>query len=390
MSFIKAQKEARENLILQVQDVVSSALTENRGLTSEEQVKIERLEADIEARDSAISVAERTEARTAEAARAAEGVEVRTAPSSSDADIFRAMIAGEKRSHDFEKRATTPLVGSDSTVPKSFYDQVFEIARLVGPMLDTSEVFNTTSGESLTIPTLTAYSTATIKAAGSAIAESNPTFSNITLGAVKYGFLVPVANELIVDAGFDISGLIARQAGNAIGFAVNNALTLGTGTVEPRGIVTASASAVAGGTGTNYAPTYAQLVDLVYAADGAARLLPTYGLMTSKSGLAAIRKMTDSTGAFIWASRIADGQPDTVLGYRIYENPAMEWGASKKSIIAGDLASYKVRVAGGLQVATSSDFDFGSDVTTFRVTMRVDGNLTHAAHVQHFVSGTAV
>jgi HK97 family phage major capsid protein len=41
-------------------------------------------------------------------------------------------------------------------------------------------------------------------------------------------------------------------------------------------------------------------------------------------------------------------------------------------------------MAGGIQVAQSSDYAFNQDVTTFRVTMRVDGNLTHAGHIKYF------
>jgi HK97 family phage major capsid protein len=129
---------------------------------------------------------------------------------------------------------------------------------------------------------LTAYSTATIKSAGSAIADSEPTFSNILLSSYKYSFLVPIANELLQDQGFNISELIAEQAGNAIGFGINTGLTVGTGTVEPTGIFTTGASAVTGGTGVGGAPTYENLVDLLYALDGQARLLPGVGWLMAQ------------------------------------------------------------------------------------------------------------
>jgi HK97 family phage major capsid protein len=53
------------------------------------------------------------------------------------------------------------------------------------------------------------------------------------------------------------------------------------------------------------------------------------------------------------------------------------------------MPSYKVRTAGGIQIAQSGDFAFDKDVTTFRVTMRVDGNLTHASHVVKYKGGVA-
>ena len=380
MSFIKAQQEVRANLTEQIRDVIEAAEAEGRGLLAPEKEKIDRIEADIRSADEAIAVAQRNEERAKATAEASANYAPAPEQTASEADLLRAIAMGEMRSHTFEKRA---LVNSDNTVPKSFYDEVFSVARLVGPMLDVGQTISTSSGENLTIPTLTAYSTATIKGAGSAIAESEPTFSSITLGAYKYSFLVQVANELIADAGFDITGLIAQESGNSIGFAVNAGLTLGTGTVEPTGIVTAAGSALVGGTGVGGAFTADNLIDLAYSLDGAARRLPGVGFMANGQSIGAMRKLKDTAGNYLYA--VGVGQPDTFAGFSVIENPAMAAIATgAKSIIFGHMPSYKVRMAGGLQVAQSADYAFNADVTTFRVTMRVDGNLTHAGHVKFF------
>jgi HK97 family phage major capsid protein len=380
--------DARNNLIEQARDVVESAEAEKRGLSAEDQQKIEKIEVEIDQRDAAIDTARKLADREARAFEAAKGSVVPTSEVRGDADILRQIANGELRSHTFGNEKRT-LVPSDNIVPKSFFDEVFLQARLAGPMLNVAQVINTASGENLTIPTLTAYSTATIKGAGVAIADSEPTFSSITLGAFKYSFLVPVANELLTDSGFDISALIAEQAGNAIGFGINTGLTVGTGTVEPTGIFTTGASAVTGGTGVGGAPTYENLVDLIYALDGQARLLPGVGFLMSKSGLAAVRKVKDGDNRFIWTNgTLVNGQPDTILGYPIYENPAAAAVATTAfSIGFGHLPSYKARLAGGIQVAQSGDYAFDKDVTTFRVTARVDGNLSHAAHFVKFKGG---
>jgi HK97 family phage major capsid protein len=388
--FLKSQVEARNNLIEQARAVIESAEADKRGLTVDDQQTIERIETEISQRDAAIETAKKMEDREARAVDAARESAVPTSAVRNDSDILRAIANGEVRSHTFGTESRT-LVPTDNTVPKSFFDEVFSIARLAGPMLNVAQVINTASGENLTIPTLTAYSTATIKSAGSAIADSEPTFSSLTLGAYKYSFLVPVANELLTDAGFDISALIAEQAGNAIGFGINTGLTVGTGTVEPTGIFTTGASAITGGTGVGGAPTYENLVDLLYALDGQARLLPGVGWLMAKSAIAAIRKVKDGDGRFIWsAGSIAAGQPDELLGYPVFENPAAPaLGTAAFSIGVGHLPSYKARLAGGVQVAQSADYAFNEDVTTFRVTARVDGNLTHASHFVKFKGGAS-
>ena len=377
--FIKAQQELRANLTEQIREVIESAESAKRGLDAAELEKIDRIEADIRRADEAIAVAQRNEERKVEASVAAKGFAMPAQEERSDAAILRE-IAQTRGSHTFENRT---MVGSDNTVPKSFLSRVYDVARLVGPMLDVGERFNTASGEDITIPTLTAYSTATIKGAGSAIAESEPTYSSITLGAYKYGLLIPIANELIADAGFDISAHLAEQAGNGLGYAVNAALTTGSGTNEPNGVATAAGSGVTGGTGVTGGFTADNLIDLQYTLDGAARRLPGVAYMAAGATIGKMRTLKDNAGNYLYTVNV--GQPDTFAGYNVIENPALAAiGTAAKSVLFGHMPSYKVRVAGGLQVATSTDYAFNTDVTTFRVMMRVDGDLTHAGHIKYF------
>jgi len=384
MSFIKSQEEKRANLVMQIRDVIDSAEAESRGLDSADLEKINRIEADITAVDDSINVAQRSEERSAQAAEVASNF-VPSAESRSENDIFRS-LAETRGSHDFEARAT--LVPSANTVPKGFYDQVFDVARLVGPMLDVGQRFNTSSGEDITYPTLTAYSTATLKGAGAALAESEPTYASITLGAYKYGLLIPVANELITDAGFDITSHLAQQAGNGLGYAVNAALTTGDGSAKPNGIVTAAGSGITGGNGVVGVPTADNLIDLQYTLDGAARRLPGVGYMAAGTTIGAMRKLKDTAGNYLYGVNV--GQPDTFAGHSIVENPAMAaTGLGTLSVLFGHLPSYLVRTVGGIQVATSTDYAFNEDVTTFRVMMRVDGDLTHAGHVKYFKGGAS-
>ena len=384
--FIKAQHELRANLTMQIREVIDLAETESRGLDSEELSKIDRIEADIRKADESIAVATRAEDRKVEASVAAKGFIPSVSEERSAGDIFRALARGEAREHEFAKRAA--LVSSTNTVPKSFYDEVFDVARLAGPMLETSEIIQTTSGEQLTIPTMTAYSTAALTAEGSAISASEPTYASITLNAYKYGFLAQASNELVTDAGFDLGSHLARQAGNAIGFAVNSQLTTGTGTVQPLGIATGAGTGVTGGTGVSGAFTADNLIDLAYSVNGAVRRLPTAAFMANGQSIGAMRKLKDTAGNYLY--QVGIGYPDTFAGFRVVENPhvaAIATGA--KSVLFGDLESYKVRLAGGLQVASSQDYAFNTDLTTWRFLIRLDGNLTHQAHITSFKGGAS-
>jgi HK97 family phage major capsid protein len=371
--FIKSQMDARNNLIAQAREVLDFAEAEKRGLSAEENTKIARIEADIDQADTAIETARKIADREARASEAAASFSPSVSvPQNTDADILRSIALGEIRGYEFGREART-LVPSSNTVGQSFFDQVFEIAQLVGPMLTVSEVFNTTSGENLVIPTVTATSTSGSVAAGSAISESNPTFSSITLGAEKYGALVSVANELVTDAGFNITSYIAQQLGTSLGLKVNDVLTTK---------LSSAAGSVVRGTATNFAAEYEDLITLVYGIADGARVLPGLGFQMSKTGIAAARKLKDGSGAYIWTDSAVPGQPATLLGYPVFENPNVAAvGTAAKSVLFGHLPSFKVRVAGGMRVDQSTDYAFNTDTVTYRGLMRVDGGLTHASHI---------
>lgn len=382
--FIKSQQEVRANLTEQIRDVIESAEKDGRGLDSAELEKIDRIEGDIRRADEAIAVARRNEERKVEASLAAKGfvpaTEVRD-----DSAILRAIAGGEIREHSFEKRA---LIPTDNTVPKSFYDEVFAVARLVGPMLDVGQRIETTTGEALTVPTLTAYSTATLATATATISPSDPIFSSITLNAYKYATLIQAANELVTDAGFNLAGFLAEQAGNALGFAVNAALTTGDGSDKPNGIVNAAGSGITGATSATGVFTADNLINLQYTLDGAARRLPGVAYMANTSTLGRMRTLRDGDDSYLYSVNV--GAPDTFAGFPVIENPAMaSVGTGNKSVLFGHLPSYKVRIAGGVNIASSTDYAFNQDLTTWRVLLRVDGDLTHAGHVKYFIGGAS-
>jgi len=387
--FITSQQELRNNLITQVREVLDFADSEGRGLDAEELSKINSIEADIAKADSGIAVAQRSAERSVEASVAAKGFIPAVAEERSSGDIFRAMARGEQRSHSFERRNV--LVPSANTVPKSFYDQVFSVARAVGPMLEVPGIIQTTSGEDLTIPTLSAYSAMTLKGAGAALDDVEPTYSSITLQSFKIGGIIQAASELVTDAGFDLGSHLAEQAGNGMGYAVNDLLTVGDGSSKPNGIVTASGAGVTGATGVAGAFTADNLIDLIYSVDAATRRKPSMALMMNTSSIGAARKLKDTAGNYLYnIAQVGPAGQDTFAGFNVVENPHMADSAlDAKSVIAGSLDSYKVRLAGGLDVASSTDFAFQNDLVTWRFTMRLDGDLTSNTEIKHFVGGAS-
>jgi HK97 family phage major capsid protein len=368
--FIKTQEEVRANLTMQIREVLDAAEQDKRGISQAELEKIDRIEADITRADEALEVARRNEERSAEAAAASRGF-APVAESRSDVEIFRAMARGEIRDHYFgtEQRAT--LIPSANTVPVSFLDRVYNLARLVGPYLETSEVFTRTSGEDLRIPVMTAYPTASESAAGSAISESEGTYSSLLISLAKQGFISKISNELLTDVGFPLEANLAEQAGNAIGTRVN-------------AVVHAAVTAVAGvgGTaGTATAITADELIDLQFSADGLVRQLPGAAYMVNNSTLGAIRKLKNGDGTYILD--VVTGGPSTILGIPVIVNPAVQSIASgNKPVFFGHWPSVKI-VQTGLAVAVSDQAYFANDITGFRYTYRLGAAVANgSSHIK--------
>ena len=395
--FIEQQMAQRATAWEAAKKILDVAAAEKRDLSAEETQSYERITKELEDRQATIEKLRADEARELrlDAATREFADQVRPVADAprgvrSDAEVIRSMAKGEVRSHSFEKRDVVKT-STGSPVPTSFYDQVIMLARHVGPMLQTSTVLNTASGENLQIPSLAQYSTAALIGEGTAIDESDPIFNSfITLGAYKYSFLVQLSTELIEDSGVDILSFLAEQVGNELGFRVNAALTTGSGTNQPKGIVTASAAGGTGSTGVTGAFTADNLISLVYSVDTAGRRLAGSGFQMNSGSIAKMRSLKDTAGNYVFSPALNADAQDLLLGYPVFENPAMAaTGTANKSVIFGHLPSYYVRQVGGIRLDRSDDFAFNTGLVTFRATMRVDGNLPQTSHVKHFVGGAS-
>lgn len=390
--FLKAQVEERQKLWHEAKAVLETAETESRSLTGEEEQKYQALSTELDRRASFIEEARKVAEREERAAALASDFVIPSASASTDAEQIRAMARGEKRSFDFsnEQRALAPAT-TGAPVPTSFYNQVIGVAKFVGPMLTTSTMLRTASGEPLQIPSQATYSAGTQTAAGSALSESDPTFNAFkTLQAWKFGGLITVARELLEDTGVDLLGFLADQIGVGLGSSINAALTTGTGTTTPQGIATVAAAGVTGGTGVTGAFTADNLIDLVYSLNTAARRRPGAGFQMNSASIAAVRKLKDNYGRYIFDPALSADKNDLLLGYPIFENPDLASPAtSATSVLFGDLASYYVREVGGIRLDRSDDYAFANDQVTFRYTWRGDGNLIQTSHVKKFVGAAS-
>lgn len=400
MSYLQRLVDAQNADLHAARSYIERAEAEKRELSVEERTAWDALNKQIDERADHIAEVQRDEQRdrsvAASIANAPEAAaEVRTVDSLSDADILRKMAMGEMRSYTFERRNlnTDTSTKGPELVPQTFYDVIQENLLYVGPMMDSGlfTVLNTAGGEDIKVPVEATRPVGTATAEGATFGISDPTFSNVTLRSHKYGTLVVVSRELLEDSGIDLVGFLGRQLGVSIGTAVNSALTLGTGTVQPQGIVPASSLGKTGGTASVVGSfTADDLIDLAHSIDTAYANRPQVAWLMSRATMGAIRKLKDGDGSYLYQPAATVGSANTLLGYRIVENPYVPAiGSAAKSVLFGDMSSFHVRMVGGIEVARSDEAYFTSDQVAFRARIRVDGALGQSAAVKHFIGGTA-
>jgi len=385
----KALLDKRNKANADARAIVDAALAEGRAWTAEEEAQVRAFDAEYEATHAALEDLRARDARDEEVrAVLAQHPESRTDDKAAvvrdvESDV-RALARGEIRSLDIEQRAVS-TGSTGSPVPTSFYDQIMELARYTGPMLEVGFVLSTSGGEPIQIPRTNAYSTGSVTAEGSGFGSSDPTFQAfLTLGAFKESTFFQVSTEILEDNGVDLLGYIATNVGQAIGYVANQHLTLGTGTTQPTGIMSSAGSGVTSGTTASFG--YDDVVNLVYSTDAAVRRMPGFGIMGATSAISQMRKVKDGAGAYVWQPALVAAEPDRVLGYSITENPHMAAVATgNKPLVAGDLKSYIIRQVGGIRLDRSDDFAFGSGLVTFRATLRVDGGLPQSSHVKYML-----
>jgi HK97 family phage major capsid protein len=385
--FIAKQVDAKAKAWHEAKELIDSVEARGGVWSGEDEAKYASLTADINKRNELIELEQR-EAKVAEAMQSATVDFAGASALNADAEILRKMVAGEIRGHEF--RAITGS-STGAPVPTSFYNEIVKVARLVNPLLEYATVINTTGGENLQIPSQATFSTATIVGQGVSIGTSEPTFNAFTtLGAYKFSALAQLSRELILDSGVDIIGFLAEQFGNALGFKIADEIVNGTGTVEPTGFLPVAGTGVTGSTGVAGAFSADNVIDLIYSLDGSLRNRPTFAMLANSTSIAALRKLKDTAGNYVFQVGDSKDRRDLVLGVPVIETPAMpNPGTAVNSLAVGDLKSIYIRNAGGLQVDRSDDFAFGNDLATWRATWRLDSALVQTANIKKFKGGAS-
>lgn len=289
-------------------------------------------------------------------------------------------------------------VGSEGgfTVQQEVASELIKATKAFGGLFDVASSFNTSTGASMSWPSLDdTGNEGEIVAENTAATDLDPVFGNVSMATYKFSSkVVAVPLELLQDSQVDVESVVNELLGERLARVRHRKYTVGTGTAEPRGIVVASGVGKVGATGSTTTVSYDDLVALEHSVDPSYRSGRGAGFMMHDDAIAMIRKIKDTQGRPIFVPGYEQGNPggapDRLLNRPITPNQHMAApAANAKSILFGLLSNYRIRnvMAATLFRFTDSAYTKKGQVG-FLAWQRAGGNLLDISgstvkHYQH-------
>lgn len=300
--------------------------------------------------------------------------------------------AGHAEVKDGEKRMQTvgTVTAGGYTVPTELSNQIIKSMKMWGPMYDDDicTTISTSTGHPIKVPTVDDTATTAGKhTEGAALGDTGAkdvAFGQKSLDSYGYDTeFVKFSLELARDSIFNMESLLGSLLGERLGRIANSELTNADGTGDPNGIVTASALGKTAAAAA--AITYDEIIDLVHSVDPAYRQSPKVRFMFNDLTLAAIRKLKDGEGRYIWTmGNVQQGVPNVLLGYNYSINQAMaNIATGNKTMLFGDFGKYFVRKVGSPLIGVLRE-RFWPDLGIAGL-IYFDGELGDTAAVKHLI-----
>lgn len=210
-------------------------------------------------------------------------------------------------------------------------------------------------------------------AEGAALSFGDATFDQKILDAHKLHVAIKVTEELLYDNAFNLEGYIIDQFGKALANAEEDAFLNGNGTGKPTGIFDATKG------GQRVDPLQSamkadDIISFVYSLRRPYRKNARF-IMNDKT-LAAVRKLKDGTGVYLWQPSYTMGEPDRLCGYEVLTSAyAPEMEAGNAFMAFGDFSYYNIGDRGTRSIQILRELFAGNGMIGYVMKERVDGLL---------------
>lgn len=263
-----------------------------------------------------------------------------------------------------EARVQTGTTGATGgfTVPETLANFIEIAAAAHGPMWDANvaTVMTTDSGATIPIPGVddTASETDAHTEGNEAADDNSGDITIVKTDLAAYTRATPWikwAFELAQDSNFSWESLLGDLIGERVGRTANRLLTVGAGTTEPLGFLTAAGVGFTALSQT--VVTFDNLLELEHSVDPAYRANPKVRYQMHDQSVKAFRMIKDGNGRYVWNDGdVTKGVPATLNGKPVSFNQAMPQIAANATPVAfGDFSKYFVRKVGGVRLGVANE-----------------------------------
>lgn len=326
-----------------------------------------------------------------------------------DASLYAKWLKGGDSALNADDWATirntmSTTTGSEGgfTVQSDVAAALIDALKDFGGMRSVATILRTEKGNPLSFPTSDGTSEV-----GEWIAENvtataaDPVFGTRSLPVFKASSkIAAVPFELLQDSQIDIEAFVNARLATRLGRITNTGYTVGTGTGQPTGLITAAATGVTAANGTSQvtAIIYDSIINLIHSVDPAYRALGNCKFMMNDASIKVIRQIKDTAGRPIFVPGFdgvhggeALSAPDRICGYPVVVNQDVAvMAASAKSIAFGDMSYYYIRDAMDISMFRFTDSAYAKlGQVAFLAWMRSGGNLLDLAAVKLFVNAAS-
>jgi HK97 family phage major capsid protein len=358
MDTIKNLAEKRAMLLTDASVIVASHAEKGEALSAEAQSRFDALTAEAVVVASAIQAEQAAEAARAAADVARSEKAVAFAPATESkrdlsAELRRiAREGGEVELRDITKATFTQQVEQGDR----FWITAGQVNVFVDPAV--TEVLQVARGNVIALPRTTALGTAAAVNEGANIGESDGTNSSLSLTPVKYATLLQVGVETVQDQMFDVASWATEKLAAELAVA--------HGAVAAPAV---TAAATVGIQGAAVAPTYANLLALIYSVKQQYRRAAKRGFLMNDTTLGAIMGLVDGASRPIFVPG-DQNRPDTILGFPVYSAPLADNGDEALSVLFGNLGAVYTAIAGAPAIEADRSYAFNAGLITYRGILR--------------------
>jgi len=225
--------------------------------------------------------------------------------------------------------------------------------------------------DSLELPTLASDVRTSSGSENTAIQTTTARFGTLTFTPYRLNTMMYTSRELVADSAISIVPLITRLFTQAIGRAEDTAIINGSGTGQPKGIITDIAN-ISGIDNANVDANLAGNLKLLPFRLGTAYRSRAKWVMNSIT-LGAISALKDNNGQFLYKEGIEGLSPHRLCGYEVFEQNDMPLD----TILFGDFSNYYLadREQMSVETTTQGAGTFEKHQVAIKVVERIDGKI---------------